>query len=65
MTMMGMESEEYFQTVVISALLNMLNDSALMPQFLGIVEVMMNIFKGQGLRCVSFLPQVYVPSHDM
>lgn len=58
MTMMGKESEEYFQTVVISALLNILNDSALTPQFLGVIEVIMKIFKTQGLRCAAFLPQV-------
>jgi FKBP12-rapamycin complex-associated protein len=58
MTMMGKESEEYFQTVVISALLNILNDSALTPQFLGVIEVIMKIFKTQGLRCAALLPQV-------
>jgi len=58
MTMMGKESEEYFQTVVISALLNILNDSALAAQFLGVIEVIMKIFKTQGLRCAAFLPQV-------
>lgn len=58
MTMMGKESEEYFQTVVMSALLNILNDSALVAHFLSVIEVIMAIFKAQGLRCNSFFPQI-------
>lgn len=56
--MSGMPQDEYFQTVVMSALLNILNDGALSTQYLGVVEVIMSIFKGQGLKCVSFLPKI-------
>jgi serine/threonine-protein kinase mTOR len=58
MTMAGMSSEEYFQTVVMSALLHMLHDGALSAQYLGVVDVIMTIFKNQGLKCVAYLPQV-------
>ncbi|CAG8608891.1 7808_t:CDS:10, partial [Acaulospora colombiana] len=39
MTMAGMSPEEYFQTVVMSALLNIVHDGALTTQYLGVVEI--------------------------
>lgn len=63
--MLGMAPDEYFQTVVISALLNILNDSALSSQYLGVIEVIMAIFKTQGLKCAPFLPQVFSRLYPM
>ncbi|KAG8833646.1 phosphatidylinositol kinase- protein kinase tor1 [Serendipita sp. 399] len=57
-TMSGMSADEYFQTVAMSALLNILNDNALAPQHLGVIDAIMTIFKQQGLKCVSFLPKI-------
>ena len=51
-------SDDYFQTVVINALLTMLKDKALDTHHDAVVEAIMSIFKTQGLRCVAFLPQV-------
>jgi FKBP12-rapamycin complex-associated protein len=59
LTMLGLPAEEYFQTVVMSALLNILHDGALGTQYFGVIEVIMTIFKTQGLKCTSFLPQVF------
>lgn len=51
-------SEDYSQTVVINALLAILNDSTLNSHHHTVIEAVMSIFKTQGLKCVSFLPQV-------
>ncbi|KAG8832494.1 phosphatidylinositol kinase- protein kinase tor1 [Serendipita sp. 400] len=57
-TMSGMSSDEYFQTVAMSALLNILNDNALASQHLGVIDAIMTIFKLQGLKCNSFLVKI-------
>lgn len=51
-------SDDYYQTVVINALLGILNDQALSSQHHTVIEAIMSIFKTQGLKCVTFLPQV-------
>ena len=51
-------SDDYFQTIVINALLGMLKDRALDTHHDAVVGAIMSIFKTQGLRCVAFLPQV-------
>lgn len=51
-------SDDYFQTVVITALLAILKDQALSSHHHTVIEAVMSIFKTQGLKCVTFLPQV-------
>lgn len=54
----GPSSEEYYQAVVINSLLKILKDGALVSSHHTVIEAIMAIFKTQGLKCVSFLPQV-------
>lgn len=58
-------SDDYYQTVVITALLNILKDQSLTSHHHTVIEAIMSIFKTQGLKCVTFLPQVrgHVLSH--
>ncbi|KAI6023936.1 hypothetical protein PISMIDRAFT_679672 [Pisolithus microcarpus 441] len=51
-------SDDYFQTVVITALLAVLRDQSMSSHHHSVIEAIMNIFKTQGLRCVTFLPQI-------
>ncbi|EJD07323.1 atypical/PIKK/FRAP protein kinase [Fomitiporia mediterranea MF3/22] len=51
-------SDDYFQTVVIGHLLTILRDQALSQHHHTVIEAIMSIFKTQGLKCVSFLPQI-------
>lgn len=51
-------SDDYFQTVVINHLLDILKDQTLSAQHHTVIEAIMSIFKTQGLKCVAFLPQV-------
>jgi len=51
-------SEDYYQTVVINALLGILKDQSLSSQHYTVIEAIMSIFKTQGLKCVTFLPRV-------
>ena len=51
-------SDDYYQTVVITALLGILKDQSLSSQHHAVIEAVMSIFKTQGLKCVTFLPQV-------
>ena len=51
-------SDDYFQTIVINSLLNILKDQSLAQAHHGVIEAIMSIFKTQGLKCVTFLPQV-------
>jgi FKBP12-rapamycin complex-associated protein len=44
--------------VVINALLGILKDQSLSSQHHTVIEAIMSIFKTQGLKCVTFLPQV-------
>lgn len=54
-------SDDYFQSVVINGLLAILKDQSLSSQHHTVIEAIMSMFKTQGLRCVSFLPQVASP----
>ena len=51
-------SDDYYQTVVMNALLNILKDQSLSNHHHRAIEAIMAIFKTQGLKCASFLPQV-------
>ncbi|KIK08874.1 hypothetical protein K443DRAFT_655406 [Laccaria amethystina LaAM-08-1] len=51
-------ADDYFQTVVITALLAILKDQALSSHHHTVIEAIMSIFKTQGLKCVTFLPQI-------
>jgi FKBP12-rapamycin complex-associated protein len=53
-------SEDYFQTVVIKSLLDILKDQSLSSHHHTVIEAIMSIFKTQGLKCVTFLPQVRI-----
>lgn len=55
-------SDDYFQTVVMAALLAILKDPSLGNHYHTVIEAIMSIFKTQGLKCVAFLPQVLTPS---
>ena len=54
----GGNPDDYYQTVAINALLSILKDQSLNSQHHKVIEAIMSIFKTQGLKCVSFLPQV-------
>jgi len=56
-------SDDYYQTVVINALLGILKDQSLGGQHHTVIEAIMSIFKTQGLKCVTFLPQVNGSNH--
>ncbi len=51
-------SDDYYQTVAINALLGILKDQSLQGKHHTVIEAIMSIFKTQGLKCVTFLPQV-------
>ncbi|KAF9525319.1 phosphatidylinositol 3-kinase [Crepidotus variabilis] len=51
-------SDDYYQTVVITALLAILKDQGLSSHHHTVIEAIMSIFKTQGLKCVTFLPQI-------
>ena len=51
-------SDDYYQTVVVNALLAMLRDQAVSGHHHTVIAAIMSIFKTQGLKCVTFLPQV-------
>ncbi|KAI0792169.1 FAT-domain-containing protein [Abortiporus biennis] len=51
-------SDDYYQTVAISALLGILKDQSLRSKHHTVIEAIMSIFKTQGLKCVTFLPQI-------
>jgi FKBP12-rapamycin complex-associated protein len=51
-------ADDYYQTVVIGALLGALRDQTFGGHHHSVIEAIMSIFKTQGLKCVTFLPQV-------
>ena len=51
-------ADDYFQTVVIDALLAILKDQSLSNHHHNVIEAIMSIFKTQGLKCVTFLTRV-------
>ncbi|ORY61495.1 phosphatidylinositol 3-kinase-like protein [Pseudomassariella vexata] len=58
MTGLTPSSKEYFPTVVINALLNILKDQSLQQHHANVIEAIMNIFRTLGLECVSFLDRI-------
>ncbi|KAJ6525906.1 phosphatidylinositol 3-kinase [Mycena vulgaris] len=50
--------DDYFQTVVVAALLRVLKDPTSSGHHHTVIEAIMSIFKTQGLKCVGILPQV-------
>ncbi|KAG5519205.1 hypothetical protein PMAC_002293 [Pneumocystis sp. 'macacae'] len=55
---MSPSSEEYYPTVVINTLMNILKDSSLSAYHYSAIQAIMYIFKTLGLKCVPFLPQI-------
>ena len=53
-------TDEYYQTVAITALLGILRNQGLSGQHHKVIEAIMSIFKTQGLKTAAFLPQVCV-----
>lgn len=58
MTGLTPSNKEYYPTVVINALLNILNDGSLTSFHATVIEAIMNIFRTLGLECVSFLDRI-------
>ena len=51
-------NDEYYPTVVISALLKILKDPSLSQQYQPATQAIVNIFQALQLKMVPFLPQV-------
>ncbi|OQO07792.1 hypothetical protein B0A48_06583 [Cryoendolithus antarcticus] len=51
-------NEEYYPTVVINTLMNMLKDNTLKQHHSAVVEAVMSIYATMGLKCVPFLKTV-------
>jgi FKBP12-rapamycin complex-associated protein len=51
-------NEEYYPTIVISTLMNLLKDTSLVQYHSAIVDAVMNIYATMGFKCVPFLNQV-------
>lgn len=58
MTGLTPSNKEYFPTVAINALLQILKDYSLAQHHAAVVEAIMNIFRTLGLECVSFLDRI-------
>ncbi|KAL9484111.1 hypothetical protein ACSS6W_002900 [Trichoderma asperelloides] len=58
MTGLTPSNKEYFPTVVINALLQILKDHSLAQHHAAVIEAIMNIFRTLGLECVSFLDRI-------
>ncbi|KAI9151477.1 Serine/threonine-protein kinase tor2 [Paramyrothecium foliicola] len=58
MTGLTPSNKEYFPTVVINALLQILKDHSLVQHHAAVIEAIMNIFRTLGLECVSFLDRI-------
>ncbi|KAH6692211.1 phosphatidylinositol 3-kinase tor2 [Plectosphaerella plurivora] len=58
MTGLTPSSKEYYPTVVINALLQILKDNSLYTHHPAVIEAIMNIFRTLGLECVSFLDRI-------
>lgn len=58
MSSQGPSNDEYYQTVVINALVNVLNDANMKEHHYDAINSVMLIFRTQRLKCVSFLPQI-------
>ncbi|KZT69244.1 phosphatidylinositol 3-kinase [Daedalea quercina L-15889] len=51
-------TDDYYQTVAINALLDILKDQQSADRHHKVIEAIMSIFKTQGLKCATFLPQI-------
>ncbi|KAJ1324782.1 serine/threonine-protein kinase mTOR [Microdochium nivale] len=58
MTGLTPSSKEYYPTVVINALLQILKDQSLVQHHAAVIEAIMNIFRTLGLECVPFLDRI-------
>ncbi|KAL2759917.1 hypothetical protein ACRALDRAFT_1038929 [Sodiomyces alcalophilus JCM 7366] len=58
MTGLTPSNKEYYPTVVINALLQILKDNSLQAHHPAVIEAIMNIFRTLGLECVSFLDRI-------
>ncbi|KAJ7718399.1 phosphatidylinositol 3-kinase [Mycena maculata] len=58
LTSTGSGTDDYFQTVVVAALLRVLRDPTSSGHHHTAIEAIMSIFKTQGLKCVGSLPQI-------
>ena len=58
MTGLTPSQEDYYPTVVINALLQILKDQSLVQWHGSVVDAIMNIFVALGLKCVQFLDRV-------
>ncbi|EPX74347.1 phosphatidylinositol kinase Tor2 [Schizosaccharomyces octosporus yFS286] len=58
MSGIGPSSEEYYPTVVITALMSILKDPSLSIHHTAVIQAVMYIFKTMGLRCAPFLSQI-------
>jgi FKBP12-rapamycin complex-associated protein len=58
MTGLTPSNKEYFPTVVINALLQILKDHSLAQHHAAVIEAIMNIFRTLGLECVPFLDRI-------
>jgi FKBP12-rapamycin complex-associated protein len=54
----GTQPEVFYQSVVIQSLLGILADASLVSTHTDVIEVLLAIFKTQGMKCVPFLPQI-------
>jgi len=51
-------TEEYYPTVVMAALMQILKDPSLNTHHTAVIQSIMSMYKALGLKCVSFLPEV-------
>jgi FKBP12-rapamycin complex-associated protein len=58
MTGLTPSNKEYYPTVAINALLQILRDQSLVQHHAAVVEAIMSIFRTLGLECVSFLDRI-------
>ncbi|KKF92485.1 Phosphatidylinositol 3-kinase tor2 [Ceratocystis platani] len=58
MTGITPSNKDYYPTVAINALLQILKDTSLVQHHAGVIEAIMNIFRTLGLECVSFLDRI-------
>ncbi|OBT84901.1 FKBP12-rapamycin complex-associated protein [Pseudogymnoascus sp. 03VT05] len=58
MTGLTPSNKEYYPTVVINALLQILKDQSLVQHHAVVIEAIMNIFRTLGLECISFLDKI-------
>lgn len=59
------QSEDYYPTVAINALVKILSDPSLSIQHTAVVQAIMYIFKTLGLKAVQYLPQIMPPLLNM